>query len=141
MRVTWRERGASRFATRSRTRSATQPSRSATESAPTQSFIKCRGKSVQPVDQALLQHQPRPRPQPLGLALELPAGGEDVAAARGANGAGVAGVEDNFGKPLDGLPIRTFVRRAGPGVERNEVDLRRQTFQQFYQRARFGRRI
>src|SRR5436309_14545115 len=114
MRVTWRERGASRFATRSRTRSATQPSRSATESAPTQSFMRSRAKSVQPVDEALLQHQPRPRPQPLGLALELSAGGQNVAAARCANGAGVAGVEDDFGKSLDGLPVRTFVWAARP---------------------------
>src|SRR3954451_1521780 len=70
--------------------------------------------------------QPCPRPELLGLALELAAGGEDVAAARGAHRRGVAGPEHDLGKALDALPVRALVLRAGPGVERDQVDLRRQ---------------
>jgi len=60
---------------------------------------------------------------------QLAAGGEDVAAARGADGGGVAGAVQNVGELLDRVPAGTFIRRAGPGVERDQVDLRRHTLQ------------
>src|SRR5690349_16911611 len=56
-------------------------------------------------------------PHLLAFALELTAGGEDVAPARRADGRGVAGIEDDVGEGLDRLPVRAFVEGAGPGVE------------------------
>src|SRR5438093_642761 len=79
--------------------------------------------SVLSTGEALLQHQPRPGPQLLALAFKLPTGGQNVAAARRADRARVAGVEDDLGEPFDRLPVRTFVGAARPGVEGNEVDL------------------
>ena len=61
--------------------------------------------------------------QLFGLRLELAAGGENVAAARGAHRRGIAGVENVFGEFFDLVPVRTFVGRTGPGIERDQVDL------------------
>src|SRR5664279_3698507 len=63
----------------------------------------------------------------LGRALELAAGGENVASARGAHRRGVAGVEHHLRKLLNLFPVGTFVLAAGPGIERNEIDLGRDT--------------
>src|SRR4051812_16089218 len=48
-----------------------------------------------------------------GLRLELAAGGEDVAAARGTYRRGKTGVEDVLGEFLDLVPVRAFIGRAG----------------------------
>src|SRR5580658_8215229 len=77
--------------------------------------------SVLPDRQALLEHHARSRPQFFALALELPAGGQNVAPTRRAHGARVARVEHDFREALDRLPVRAFERASGPGVERNEV--------------------
>src|SRR5262249_16825183 len=58
------------------------------------------------------QRLPLAHRQFLGLGLQLPAGREDVAAARGTHRRGVAGIEDVFGELLDLVPIRAFVGRA-----------------------------
>src|SRR5882672_12628182 len=81
------------------------------------------------------------RRQFFGLRLQLPAGGEDVAAARRAHRRGIAGVEDVLGEFLDLVPVRTFVGRARPGIERNEVDLRRNPLEQLHQQLRVIQRI
>ena len=57
------------------------------------------------------------------LGLELPAGRHDVAPARRAHGARIARAVHDLGEALDLLPVRAFVRRAGPGIERDQVDL------------------
>src|SRR5207244_719281 len=57
------------------------------------------------------------RRQLFGLRLQLSAGGEDVATARGAHRRGISGVEDIFGERFDLVPVRTFVTRARPGIE------------------------
>src|SRR5262245_7763708 len=49
---------------------------------------------------------------------ELAAGGHDVAPARRAYRARVARLVDDLGEALDLLPVRAFVRRTRPGVER-----------------------
>src|SRR4051812_33798502 len=49
-----------------------------------------------------------------GFGFQLPAGGEDVAAARGAHRGGIAGVENILGKLFDSVPVRALVGRAGP---------------------------
>src|SRR3546814_17439882 len=56
---------------------------------------------------------------------ELAAGGEDVAAARRAHGRDVARPFKNRGEALDRGIVRALERRAGPGIERDQVDLRR----------------
>jgi hypothetical protein len=64
-------------------------------------------------------------------ALQLAAGGEDVAAARRAHRRGVAGVEDIFGEFFDLIPVRAFVCCVpGHGIERNEIDLGRDALEQ-----------
>src|SRR5580700_10233702 len=62
---------------------------------------------------AALEHQPRPGAQLFGLALQLAAGGEDVASARRADGRGVARVEDDFGEGFDALPARQTLEDHG----------------------------
>src|SRR5277367_1461471 len=84
--------------------------------------------------QALLEHHAGPRPQFLALALELAAGGQNVAASRRAHRARVASVEDNFREALDRLPVRAFECAPRPRIERNKVDLGRQTLEQTHER-------
>src|SRR5215207_6444384 len=79
--------------------------------------------------------------QLLALALELAAGGEDVPAARRADGRGVAGPEDDFGERLDPLPVRALVGASRPGVEWNEVDLRGNAPEQPDQGLRLGKAV
>src|SRR5579863_2077713 len=50
------------------------------------------------------------------VAFQLAAGGHDVAAARGAHGARVAGVEDDVAEGGDRLLAAAFEGRPGPGV-------------------------
>src|SRR6266481_10024490 len=87
------------------------------------------------------QRLPLARRQFLGLRLQLPAGGEDVAAARRAHRRGVAGVEDVFGEFFDLVPVRTFVGRARPRIERDQVDLGRNAVQELHQKFRIVERI
>src|SRR5690606_35028701 len=63
--------------------------------------------------------------QAFAFALELTAGGKDVAAAPGAHRRGVAGLVDDIGKALDAARGRVAIVRARPGIERVEVDRRR----------------
>src|SRR5664279_1811103 len=72
-----------------------------------------------------LYREPCPCPQFFRLALQLPAGRQNVAPARRAHGARIASIEHDIGKFFDSIPVRTFIRRAGPGIERNEIDLGR----------------
>ena len=67
-------------------------------------------RSILANDEALLEHQPRPRAQFLALALELAAGGENVAPARRAHRARIARVEDDLREALD--------RRPSPSIRR-----------------------
>src|SRR5690606_9402808 len=53
-----------------------------------------------------LELQPVRFAQALGRRLELAAGGEDVAAARGTDGRGITGPVDEFGEFFDLLPVR-----------------------------------
>src|SRR6201987_3630547 len=76
-----------------------------------------------------------------GLRLQLPAGGEDIAAARRAHRRGIAGIEDIFGEPFNLVPVRTFIGRARPGVERNEVDLGGNALEQLHQELGIVERI
>src|SRR4051794_16420320 len=68
---------------------------------------------------AALQHEPGAGAQLLRLALQLAARGQDVATTRGADGRGIAGAEHDLREILDLLPVRAFVARAGPGIERD----------------------
>ena len=77
-----------------------------------------------------LERQPLAHPHPLALALELAAGGEDVAAARRADRRGVAGAVDDVGEALDRLPVGALVVGARPGIERDQVDLGRDALEQ-----------
>src|SRR5207237_341194 len=77
----------------------------------------------------------------LGRALELSAGGEDVAAAGRAHRRGIARIEHDLGEFLDLLPVRAFVAGAGPRVERNEIDLGRNALQEPPQVLRVMRRL
>ena len=61
--------------------------------------------------QTLLEHHAGARAQFFALALELAAGGQNVAAPRRAHRARVAGVEDHFRKPLDRLASPSIRRR------------------------------
>src|SRR3712207_5054402 len=69
------------------------------------------------------------QPVELGPALllrgrfQLTAGGHDVAAAGAADRGGDAGFEDDVGETPDASLVGTFVGRAGPWVERDQVDL------------------
>src|SRR6266516_4610410 len=87
------------------------------------------------------QREPLARGKFFGRALELAAGGEDVAPARCAHRRGVAGAEHNLGELLDPLPLRAFVSAAGPWIERDQVDLRRNAGEQPHQRSRIGERV
>src|SRR6516162_1412919 len=66
----------------------------------------------------------------LARALELTAGGEDVAAARRPYRRRIAGVEYDLGKLFDRVPVRAFVAGAGPGIEGDQIDLGRNALQQ-----------
>src|SRR5262249_42875281 len=87
------------------------------------------------------QRQALARGELFGRALELAASGQDVAPARGAHRRGVAGIENDLGEFLDSLPIRALVGGAGPRIERDEVDLRRNAREQVDQRLCVGKRI
>src|SRR3569623_2013215 len=60
---------------------------------------------------------------PLRRGLQLPARRVDVAPARGADRGGDAGFEDDVREGAHALRGRGVVRRAGPGVERDQIDL------------------
>src|SRR5204862_4120650 len=75
------------------------------------------------------------------LRPELPARRHDVTAARGAHGARIARPVHDLRETLDLLPIRALVFRAGPGIERDQVDLGRDAGEQLHQRLGVGERI
>lgn len=75
------------------------------------------------------------------LALQLAAGGHDVAAPGRAHGARVAGIEDDVAEGGDGGIAAALEGRPGPGVEGDQVDLGRYPFDQLHQRLRIGGRI
>src|SRR6266540_3522516 len=79
------------------------------------------------------QRQALARGELFACALELAAGGENIAPARRAHRRSIAGVENNLGEFLDPLPIRAFVSGAGQRIERDEVDLRRNAREQLDQ--------
>src|SRR5688572_26017637 len=91
----------------------------------------------------LLRRQPAPfaGPQLLALALQLAAGRQDVAPARGADGRGVAGAVEDGGEGFDRLPVRALVLGPRPGVEGDQVDLGRNALQQLDQRLGLGRAV
>ena len=70
----------------------------------------------------------RTSPLPLRRSLQLAAGGVDVAAARRAHRRRNARFEDDVAERPDPLVGRTFVGRAGPRVERDQIDLGRQAY-------------
>ena len=72
-----------------------------------------------------LERQALAHAEALAFALQLAAGGEDVAAARGADRRGIAGAVDDVGEALDRLPVGALVVGARPGIERDQVDLGR----------------
>src|SRR3954447_22296546 len=69
--------------------------------------------------------QLRAAPLP-GRRFELAAGGHDVAATRTPDRRADPGREHDLGKAPDPLLVRTFIAASGPGVERDQVHLRRQ---------------
>ena len=75
----------------------------------------------------------------IGIAMIEGGGpGENVATARSSHRACVARVEDDLRKAFDRLPIGAFERASGPRIERDEVDLGWQTFQQAHERLGLG---
>src|SRR6476660_9716872 len=62
----------------------------------------------------------------LGGGLELAAGGHDVAAARPAHRRADPAFEDDLREAPHALGRRTFIARARPGIERDQIDLGRQ---------------
>src|SRR5215467_13562038 len=96
---------------------------------------------------ALLRHGRRAQRQSLagrelgGCTLELPASGQDVASARGADRRRIAGAKDDCGELLDHIPIRTRKRGARPWIERDQIDFGRNALKALHQRARVGERI
>src|SRR4029079_14573362 len=63
---------------------------------------------------------------PFRRSLQLPAGGVDIAAAGGAHGRRDAAFEYDVAERPDPLGLGAFVGCAGPGIERDQVDLGRQ---------------
>src|SRR5690242_8988769 len=61
--------------------------------------------------------------RPDALALELAAGGGDVATARGAHRRAQPAVVDDLGEAVDAVVRAALVGRARPGVERDQVHL------------------
>src|SRR5260370_31905475 len=82
-----------------------------------------RPRSVLSDRQAFFEHQPGAGAEFFALALELAAGGENVAAAGRAHRACVTRVEHDFRETLNRLPIGAFEGAARPRVEGDEVDL------------------
>src|SRR5262249_41048368 len=74
------------------------------------------------------------RAQFQALRLELAARCHDVAATRGAHRARVARPVHHLSEALDLLPVRTLVRRAGPRIERDQIDLGRDARKQLDER-------
>ena len=72
------------------------------------------------------------------LSVRSAAGGQDVAAARCANRRGVACLLDDPRKGVNTVVGRAAVSRAGPGIERDQVHLRRDILQQADELARVG---
>src|SRR5215218_9853354 len=66
----------------------------------------------------------------LALALQLAAGGEDVAPARRADRRGVAGAVEDGREGLDSPPVGALVGAARPRIERDQVDLGRDALHQ-----------
>src|SRR6478672_1229861 len=87
------------------------------------------------------QRQALARGEFLARALELPASGEDIAPARRAHRRGITGIENDLGESFDLLPVGAFVFGVGPWIERNEVDLRRNSREQLDQRLGLGERV
>ena len=77
----------------------------------------------------------------LARRLQLAAGRHDVAPARTAYGGRKAGGEQAVGKALDGIPIAADVLAARPGVEGDQVDLRRDSLEQSGELLRLGQGI
>src|SRR5262249_8269828 len=71
-------------------------------------------------------------------ALELAAGGEDVAAARRAHRGRQAPGGDDLGEAVDAVIGRALVGRAGPRVERDQVHLGVDRLEQAHQLACVG---
>src|SRR5262249_27071902 len=65
----------------------------------------------------------------------------NVAAARRAYRAGVAGAIDDLGEALDLFPIGALMRGAGPGIERDQVDLGGNAGHQLHQRLGVGQAV
>src|ERR1700759_1707478 len=63
-------------------------------------------------------------------AFKLAAGGENVAAARRPHRRGIASIENNLGEFFDLFPVGAFIGAAGPGIERDQIDLRRNAFEE-----------
>src|SRR5579871_2357867 len=61
--------------------------------------------------------------RPDALALELAAGGGDVAAARGADRGAQPAVVDDLGEAVDAVVGAALVGRTRPGIERDQVHL------------------
>src|SRR5690606_29042750 len=77
------------------------------------------------VDRVAFGLQTRRGPQLLALGLQLAAGGQDVAAARRADGRSVTRLVQDGGEGLDRLPVRALIIRARPWIERDQIDLGR----------------
>src|SRR6266446_6229100 len=96
---------------------------------------------------ALIRHRhgaqrlPLAHRQLFGFGFELAAGGKDVAATWRAHRRGVTGVENVFRKLFDLIPVRTFVSRARPRIERNEIDLGRDPLQHLHQQLGVIQRV
>ena len=74
-------------------------------------------------------------------AFELAAGGEDVAATRGADRRGIAGAVEHGGEGLDRRPIAANIVRAWPGIERDQIDLGRHAGHQLHQCFGLGQTV
>ncbi|AMY70342.1 hypothetical protein AKL17_3109 [Frigidibacter mobilis] len=61
-----------------------------------------------------------------------------ISSPRGADRAGIAGLVDDIRKRLDPLPVRPLIGRAGPFVERDQVDLGGNALDQLHQPPRVG---
>src|SRR5665213_3346096 len=85
--------------------------------------------------------EPVLRAQLHAFAFELAAGGHDVATARRAHRRGIARAVHDLGEFLDLVPVGAFIGRAGPGIERDEIDLRRNAANELHQFFRIGQGI
>src|SRR5262245_17393092 len=68
------------------------------------------------------------------LTLQLSAGGEDIAPTWSPDRACVSGAIEHRRESFDRCPVGTFITRAGPRIERNEIDLGRNSLEQAHER-------